>query len=44
LIRPDLDNLIKAFMDAALKEDSGVYKIRATKKWDTEDGVVIKIL
>lgn len=31
--KPDLDNLIKALMDAVLKDDAHVFDIRAEKRW-----------
>lgn len=31
--RPDVDNLCKAVMDALAKEDSGVWRIQAEKRW-----------
>jgi len=31
--KPDVDNILKAWMDALLKDDSGVYDVRVTKTW-----------
>lgn len=31
--KPDVDNLTKAVLDAVLKDDSGVWDIRTTKRW-----------
>lgn len=31
--RPDIDNLIKALLDACLENDSGVFEIHASKVW-----------
>lgn len=31
--KPDIDNLVKALLDAVLKEDSHVWKISAMKVW-----------
>lgn len=31
--KPDIDNLVKAFLDAVFSEDSFVWAIRASKKW-----------
>jgi len=31
--RPDIDNLLKGFMDALLTEDSAVYSVTAEKYW-----------
>lgn len=39
--KPDIDNLCKSVMDALLKEDSTVYKIKATKMWAKNGMVVI---
>jgi hypothetical protein len=41
--RPDLDNLIKAFKDALLKEDSGIYEYGNMKKiWGHVGAIVIQ--
>ena len=32
--KPDIDNLVKALLDAVLDDDSHVYEIRAVKFWD----------
>ena len=40
LSRPDIDNLIKAVLDALLEEDSHVWKLSASKIW-SEDGFII---
>ena len=37
--RPDIDNLIKAVMDALLEEDKKVYQITACKYWSV-DGLI----
>lgn len=31
--RPDIDNLVKAFLDALMKDDSVVWSIKAEKVW-----------
>lgn len=31
--KPDIDNLVKGFMDAFLVEDSGVWNLKAQKLW-----------
>jgi len=31
--KPDIDNILKGFMDALLKDDSGIHDIRVTKVW-----------
>ena len=40
--RPDVDNLQKALLDAVLPEDSGVWDIRATKRWAETGSIEIK--
>ena len=39
--RPDLDNLIKAFLDCLLENDSTVHTIHASKKWATKGYIEI---
>jgi Holliday junction resolvase RusA-like endonuclease len=41
VIKPDLDNLIKAFKDALCKDDSHVWKYREMQKIWGEDGKII---
>lgn len=36
--KADIDNLLKALLDACLADDSSVYAITATKHWDVEGG------
>ncbi len=40
--KPDVDNLIKALMDAVLKEDEGVWDIRQTKYWAENPSIEVK--
>lgn len=42
--KPDIDNLLKAFLDALCDDDSYVYDIRATKLWHTEGRIVVTTL
>ena len=42
--KPDIDNLVKALLDALLKEDSGVHTIIAKKVWGDHGMVVIENL
>jgi len=35
--RPDLDNLVKAICDAFRKEDSQIWRIKASKRWIDND-------
>jgi Holliday junction resolvase RusA-like endonuclease len=37
---PDIDNLLKALLDAGLKDDSHVHDVRAIKFW-SEEGVIL---
>lgn len=41
LQRPDIDNLVKGFMDAFKKEDSHVYKLKAEKVWAREGKIEV---
>lgn len=38
---PDIDNLVKAFLDAVMAEDKEVWDIRATKIWADQGGIII---
>lgn len=38
--RPDIDNLVKAFLDALCDEDSYVWNIRAEKRWSQTPFIV----
>ena len=40
--KPDIDNMLKAFMDSLLDDDSGVWKVNAIKIWG-EEGLIICI-
>ncbi len=42
--KPDLDNLIKALLDAALDDDSGVHEMTARKVWGEEGEIQIESL
>ncbi len=39
--KPDIDNLIKAFLDALCDDDSYVYAIRAEKYWAYDGKIVL---
>jgi Holliday junction resolvase RusA-like endonuclease len=41
LQKPDLDNFVKAILDAVLSEDCTVWKITATKRWAYEGSISI---
>lgn len=41
--RPDIDNLLKGFMDAMLEEDSHVHTIKAKKTWGEKGKIILKI-
>lgn len=38
--RPDVDNLVKAFLDALCEEDSYIYGVRAEKYWSDDEGQI----
>lgn len=40
--KPDLDNLLKALLDAVFAEDCGIWDISATKYWNTRGMIIIK--
>lgn len=40
--KPDVDNLLKAVADAAMKDDSGIWDVRATKVWSDSGKIEIK--
>lgn len=39
--RPDIDNYIKAFLDALCKDDSYVYAVRAEKYWGRQASISV---
>ena len=45
---PDVDNIVKIYLDALngwlYEDDKQVYKISATKIWDVEEYVLVKVL
>lgn len=42
--KPDIDNLIKAFLDALCTDDSYVYDIRAVKRWSDRPHITVSSL
>lgn len=41
--KPDLDNLLKALMDACLEDDAGVWNVgRIQKLWAAEGGIIVE--
>lgn len=42
--KPDLDNLVKALLDAVHDDDSGVWKLSAEKRWSESGGITIREL
>lgn len=38
--RPDIDNLLKAFLDALCEDDSHVWDVHATKIWADSEGYI----
>lgn len=41
--RPDLDNLLKAFMDACLPEDCKIWNIKTRKIWGIKGEIFVKL-
>ena len=39
--KPDIDNLIKALLDALYADDSHVWKITAEKRWHYEGKIMV---
>lgn len=39
--RPDLDNYLKAFLDAMIDEDNFVWSVKATKVWGMEGKIIV---
>lgn len=39
--KPDLDNLVKAFMDALTNSDQGVWSFTASKIWSEKPGIKV---
>ena len=39
--RPDLDNLVKAVLDAFFEEDKQIYDVRGTKFWKVKGSILI---
>lgn len=39
--RPDIDNLIKAFLDALCEDDSYIFSVKAEKRWDFSGSIVV---
>ena len=42
-VKPDLDNVLKGFMDALRTEDARVYAVSASKVWSERPGVVLAV-
>jgi len=42
-VKPDIDNLVKAFMDSFRRNDSFVYKINAAKWWAFDNAIAINL-
>lgn len=41
--RPDVDNMVKAVLDASFKKDEGVHTLRVNKIWGTEAKIIIRL-
>ena len=39
--KPDIDNLVKAVMDALMTDDKQVWKIKAEKRWSDSGSIMI---
>lgn len=39
--RPDIDNLIKAYMDALCEDDSYVWSVKAQKQWSEQGSIEV---
>ena len=39
--KPDIDNLLKAFLDALVEDDSKIYKVAAKKMWATKGSIEV---
>lgn len=42
--KPDIDNLVKAVLDALMAEDAGVWRIAAEKRWGRAGAIEIEAL
>lgn len=42
--KPDIDNIVKACLDALFKDDSFIYRIKAEKYWANEGSIIIQDL
>ncbi len=42
LVTPDIDNLMKALLDAIFKSDSLIWDIHATKIWGAVGSIIVK--
>lgn len=42
--RPDIDNLLKAFLDCLCEDDSYVYDVRAAKFWSSDPRIEVMSL
>ena len=40
---PDIDNMVKALLDAVHDNDAHIYDIRATKRWAAKGSIVITL-
>lgn len=42
--RPDLDNFLKAFLDAIFEEDGHIWNVHAVKVWGEEGAILVEAL
>lgn len=40
---PDVDNLLKAFLDALYSDDSGIWNVTAEKRWATKGCITVTL-
>lgn len=41
--KPDLDNLVKALLDAIYGDDAGVHDLHARKVWGERGGIIVEV-
>lgn len=42
--RPDIDNLLKAFLDCLCEDDSYVHEVHAVKVWSDDPHITVSVL
>jgi Holliday junction resolvase RusA-like endonuclease len=41
--KPDIDNLLKGFMDALLEDDARIWEVKASKLWGVNGSIKVQI-